>query len=61
MSIKSDRWIRHVAREHGMIEPFEEAQVCQVVVSFGASSYGYAMRVSRDFLILTNAARHDLR
>ena len=43
-----------MAREHGMIEPFEEAQVRQGVVSFGVSSYGYDMRVSRDFRIFTN-------
>lgn len=54
MSIKSDRWIRRMAREHGMIEPFEETQVRQGVVSFGVSSYGYDMRVSRDFRIFTN-------
>ncbi|HET7663741.1 MAG TPA: dCTP deaminase, partial [Rhodanobacteraceae bacterium] len=23
MSIKSDKWIRRMAEEHGMIEPFE--------------------------------------
>ena len=27
MSIKSDRWITRMAREHGMIEPFEDRQV----------------------------------
>ena len=27
MSIKSDRWIREMATSHGMIEPFEPAQV----------------------------------
>ena len=27
MSIKSDRWIRQMAQEHGMIEPFEAGQV----------------------------------
>ena len=27
MSIKSDRWIRRMAREHGMIEPFVDGQV----------------------------------
>ncbi len=43
-----------MAREHGMIEPFEETQVRQGVVSFGVSSYGYDMRVSRDFRIFTN-------
>ncbi|WP_232919518.1 TIGR04211 family SH3 domain-containing protein [Pseudomonas syringae] len=27
MSIKSDKWIRRMAQEHGMIEPFVERQV----------------------------------
>jgi dCTP deaminase len=33
MSIKSDRWIRMMCREHKMIEPFEEKQVREGVVS----------------------------
>ena len=45
MSIKSDRWIRRMAAEHRMIEPFEPAQVKELagrrVVSYGTSSYGY--------------------
>ena len=47
MSIKSDRWIRQMALDHGMIEPFEERQVREGVISFGLSSYGYDMRVAR--------------
>ncbi|UCC85159.1 MAG: dCTP deaminase [Gemmatimonadota bacterium] len=54
MSIKSDRWIRAMALEHGMIEPFEEKQVREGVISFGLSSYGYDMRVARNFRIFTN-------
>jgi dCTP deaminase len=54
MSIKSDRWIRRMALEHGMIEPFEERQVREGVISFGLSSYGYDMRVARHFRIFTN-------
>ena len=60
MSIKSDRWIRRMARQHGMIEPFTEAQVRQVdsagrkVISYGVSSYGYDMRVAPEFKIFTN-------
>ncbi|MGD2154945.1 MAG: dCTP deaminase [Gemmatimonadales bacterium] len=54
MSIKSDRWIRRMALEHGMIEPFEEKQVRDGVISFGLSSYGYDMRVARLFRIFTN-------
>lgn len=61
MSIKSDRWIRRVALEHGMIDPFVEGQVREVdaqgrrVISYGVSSYGYDMRVAPEFKIFTNA------
>jgi dCTP deaminase len=55
MAIKSDRWIREMALRHGMIEPFAEAQVREGVVSYGLSSYGYDMRVAREFRIFTNA------
>jgi dCTP deaminase len=60
MSIKSDRWIRRMARERGMIEPFVDAQVRQVdaqgrrAISYGVSSYGYDMRVAPEFKIFTN-------
>ena len=54
MSIKSDRWIRAMALEQGMIEPFEEKQVREGVISYGLSSYGYDMRVARTFRIFTN-------
>jgi dCTP deaminase len=54
MSIKSDRWIREMAREQGMIEPYEEKQVRQGVISYGVSSYGYDMRVAPHFRIFTN-------
>ena len=54
MSIKSDRWIRRMCQEHGMIEPFEEKQVRDGVVSYGISSYGYDIRVADEFKIFTN-------
>jgi dCTP deaminase len=58
MSIKSDRWIRHMAAEHGMIEPYESGQISEVdgrrVVSYGTSSYGYDIRCSDEFKIFTN-------
>jgi dCTP deaminase len=53
--IKSDRWIRSMAREHGMIEPFTDDQVRRGVISYGLSSYGYDMRVSDEFRIFHNA------
>jgi dCTP deaminase len=55
MSIKSDRWIRRMAREQRMIEPFADNQVRSGVISFGLSSYGYDMRVAPEFRIFTNA------
>jgi len=54
MSIKSDRWIRKMAREHGLIEPFEDGQVREGVVSYGLSSYGYDLRVGPEFKVFTN-------
>jgi dCTP deaminase len=54
MTIKSDRWIRQMAREHGMITPFAAEQVRRVedqrVISYGLSSYGYDMRVADEFM-----------
>jgi len=55
MSIKSDRWIRRMVREHHMIEPFADDQSRRGVISFGVSSYGYDMRVAPEFKIFTNA------
>ena len=54
MSVKSDRWIRRMAKEHRMIEPFEEKQVREGVVSYGVSSYGYDIRIADEFKIFTN-------
>ena len=52
--IKSDRWIRQMALEHRMIEPFEDRQVREGVVSYGLSSYGYDIRVADEFKVFTN-------
>jgi dCTP deaminase len=54
MAIKSDRWIRQMAVQHGMIEPFVENQVREGVISYGLSSYGYDVRISNEFKIFTN-------
>src|SRR5260221_4708244 len=42
-----------MAREQGMIEPFEENQVREGVISYGVSSYGYDIRVADEFKIFT--------
>ena len=58
MSIKSDKWIRRMAAQHGMIEPFEPELVREIdgrkIVSYGTSSYGYDIRCSREFRVFTN-------
>ncbi len=58
MAVKPDRWIRRMAREHGLIEPFEPDQVREVegrpVISWGTSSYGYDVRCANEFKIFTN-------
>ena len=53
-SIKADRWIKRMALEHKMIEPFEDRQVRAGVISYGLSSYGYDIRVADEFKIFTN-------
>ena len=56
--IKADKWIRRMAAEHGMIDPFEPGQVReangQKIVSYGTSSYGYDIRCSSEFKLFTN-------
>lgn len=54
MGLKPDHWIRKMAQEHNMIEPFVENQVRQGVISYGLSSYGYDLRVSNEYKIFTN-------
>src|SRR3989449_11779635 len=55
MSIKSDRWIRRMAHQHRMIEPFADGPARGGVISYGVSSYGYDMRVAPEVKIFTNA------
>jgi dCTP deaminase len=54
MSIKSDTWIKRMAKEHQIIVPFEDRQVREGVISYGLSSYGYDIRVANEFKIFTN-------
>ncbi|TES89064.1 MAG: dCTP deaminase [Anaerolineales bacterium] len=54
MGLKPDHWIRKMALEHKMIQPFEGSQVSDGVISYGLSSYGYDIRVANDFKIFTN-------
>ena len=58
MSIKNDKWIRQMAAQTKMIEPFVGSQVRYIdqkrVISFGTSSYGYDVRCAGEFKIFTN-------
>src|SRR5947208_12776673 len=54
MTIKADHWIKRMALEHGMIEPFVDSQTRAGVVSYGVSSYGYDIRVADEFKVFTN-------
>ena len=53
MGLKPDHWIRRMAVEHQMIEPFVDRQVRDGVISYGLSSYGYDIRVAKEFKIFT--------
>ena len=54
MGLKPDYWIRKMALEQKMIEPFVDSQVRDGVISYGVSSYGYDVRVADEFMIFTN-------
>jgi dCTP deaminase len=54
MAIKADKWIRRMALERRMIEPFSDRQVRDGVISYGLSSYGYDVRIADEFKIFTN-------
>jgi dCTP deaminase len=54
VAIKSDTWIRRMALERRMIEPFVDEQVRSGVISYGVSSYGYDVRVGDEFKVFTN-------
>jgi len=54
MAVKNDRWIRRMALEHEMINPFADRQIREGVISYGLSAYGYDLRVADEFKIFTN-------
>jgi len=54
MGLKADNWIKKMSLEHKMIEPFCNDQVSKGKISYGLSSYGYDIRVAREFKIFTN-------
>ena len=54
MPVMPDHWIRRMAQDHAMIEPFVETQRRDGVISYGLSSYGYDARVADEFKVFTN-------
>jgi dCTP deaminase len=55
VALKNDRWIRRMAIEHHMIEPFVDYDgKKRGVISFGLSSYGYDLRVADEYKVFTN-------
>jgi dCTP deaminase len=54
MGLKPDHWIRKMAQEHGMIEPFSDSLKREGVISYGLSSYGYDLRITDEFKVFTN-------
>jgi dCTP deaminase len=54
MSVLSDKTIKKLALDEGMIHPFEDKQVRVGKISYGLSSFGYDARVSEEFKIFTN-------
>ncbi len=51
MAAYSDKWIRRMAIEHGMIEPFAEGKKREGVISYGLSAYGYDFRIGGEFRV----------
>ena len=63
MTIKSDKWIRKMAVDQGMIEPFQEDQIRYSddnsrLISYGLSSYGYDVRCANEFKVFTNTVSY---
>jgi dCTP deaminase len=56
MGLQPDHWIRKMAHEHGMIEPFADSQVRDGVISYGVSSYGYDIRVADEFKVFSDVS-----
>lgn len=58
--LKPDSWIREMAQQYNMIEPFTDRLIDFAVwggtkpISYGLSSYGYDIRVTDEFLVFHN-------
>ena len=53
MGLKPDHWIRRMALEQQMIDPFYDGQRRDGIISYGLSSYGYDIRVANEFKVFT--------
>jgi dCTP deaminase len=51
MTAQPDHWIRRMAKDHGMIEPYADMRKRAGKISYGASSYGYDFRLSDEYKI----------
>ena len=54
MAVMPDHWIKRMAQDHAMIDPFVDGQIRDGVISYGLSSFGYDARMSQEFQIFTN-------
>ncbi|MFK8040211.1 MAG: dCTP deaminase [Rickettsiaceae bacterium] len=58
MTVMSDKWLKKMATDYDMINPFVDSQVSKHqenrMISYGLSSYGYDARVSNEFKVFTN-------
>ncbi len=59
MAVKSDAWIKIMARKHRMIRPFSPRQV-RKGISYGLSSYGYDIRVADEFRVFRKIGKQVL-
>jgi len=58
--VLSDKEIRALAVNKGMITPFIDAQTRNGVISYGLSSYGYDFRIADTFKYLPMSIMHWL-
>jgi dCTP deaminase len=54
MTIKNDKWIKQMALENNLIEPYTDELKSDGIISYGPSSYGYDIRLADKFKIFTN-------
>jgi dCTP deaminase len=56
-SLRNDKWIKRMVKEHNLIENFVPNQVAfegdKPVISYGLSSYGYDLRLGTHFRVIT--------